>query len=175
MHYSAPLYFLPKHLTTFLIYSVIQSVRLSMCPHEHRKVLATQLYWNSPSKPHESCWTIFSQCQWQLRGLYRRSPVCDQILPGEEEVRSYMPPWCCHKTIGVVCNWLSECEHEKLLPRTTSLAEAEALSTTVWAVHVYIPAWLSWAFTISRSPMFSFWKGTDRTTERAKQMNQTLC
>lgn len=55
-----------------------------------------------------------------------------------------------------------------ILPRTTSLAEAEALSTTVWAVHVYIPAWLSWAFTINRSPMFSFWKGEDRTTDRTK-------
>lgn len=56
-----------------------------------------------------------------------------------------------------------------ILPRTTSLAEAEALSTTVWAVQVYIPAWLSWAFTINRSPMFSFWKGT--AIQRPAQMS----
>ena len=31
-------------------------------------------------------------------------------------------------------------KNKLLLPRTTSLAEAKALSTTVWAVQVYNPA-----------------------------------
>lgn len=36
------------------------------------------------------------------------------------------------------------------------MASLDALSTTVWAMHVYFPPWRSWAFRMVRSPMVSF-------------------
>lgn len=36
------------------------------------------------------------------------------------------------------------------------MASLDALSTTVWAMHVYFPPWRSWAFRMVRSPTVSF-------------------
>ena len=53
--------------------------------------------------------------------------------------------------------------HRLALPRTRTVASLDALSTTVWAVHVYFPPWRSWAFRMVRSPTVSFCtQGTGR-------------
>lgn len=48
-----------------------------------------------------------------------------------------------------------EVKAEKL-PLTISTADSEALSTTVWAVHVYFPDCFSRVFKMVRSPIASF-------------------
>lgn len=45
------------------------------------------------------------------------------------------------------------------LPLTVSVADSEALSTTVWAVHVYRPECFSCALEMLRSPTASFCVG----------------
>lgn len=45
------------------------------------------------------------------------------------------------------------------LPLTVSVADSEALSTTVWAVHVYRPECFSWVLKMLRSPIVSFCVG----------------
>lgn len=48
------------------------------------------------------------------------------------------------------------------LPLTVSVADSEALSTTVWAVHVYRPECFSWVLRMVRSPTASFCVGKRR-------------
>lgn len=52
--------------------------------------------------------------------------------------------------VGLGAGW------EMPSPRTRTVASLDALSTTVWAMHVYFPPWRSWAFRMVRSPTVSF-------------------
>lgn len=55
-------------------------------------------------------------------------------------------------------------------PRTRTVASLDALSTTVWAMHVYFPPWRSWAFRMVRSPTVSFCtRGTGSGAGQRKQ------
>ncbi len=124
--------------------------------------------WDYGCHSHDSTWA-------PPMSQRRSSPVNLQEVPGGLDTTQF--DWV-NETIHISVfkltyqdSMIQMAKMTYILPRTTSLAEAEALSTTVWAVQVYIPAWLSWAFTINRSPMFSFWKGTDTAIQRTVQMS----